>query len=497
MHLETVQRGHSAIRSREHRFTDFVMGPTIMGRRNVFTEHPFQPVTVGEDTGFLRDVRGAGKTIYSADRFNYFQVRTGNGHTWQVDDAELLASGDLKFYGKLNGSCRHLETAETAPPITTVAVVGLGYIGLPTAAILATNGLDVIGVDVNPRTVDAVNNGDVPFVEPDLGVHVAGAVSQGRLRAQLETPAADAYIVAVPTPFQADKSADMSYIAAAARAIAPQLRGGELVILESTSPPGSTRRLAELILGLRPDLSLDGADGKPVLLVAHCPERVLPGRIMIELVTNDRVVGGLTTEAAEAAAALYGVFCQGEIHLTDAATAEMSKLVENAYRDVNIAFANELSVISDNLDIDVWELIRLANHHPRVNILQPGPGVGGHCIAVDPWFIVAADPENSSLIRTAREVNDSKPGYVVDQVREGRQRHRPSGDRLPGPRVQSQHRRRPRVSGAGDRPDAWLSCIRMPKFLWRPRTRTTCQRCWPRIPTSVTSRRTKRLRPPM
>jgi UDP-N-acetyl-D-mannosaminuronic acid dehydrogenase len=309
------------------------------------------------------------------------------------------------------------KPGETAAPIRTVAVVGLGYIGLPTAAILATNGLDVIGVDVNSATVAAVNNGDVPFVEPDLGIHVAGAVSQGRLRAQLETPSADAYIVAVPTPFTADKSADMSYIAAAARAIAPKLSGGELVILESTSPPGSTRRLAELILGMRPDLSLDGQDGKPVLLVAHCPERVLPGRIMIELVTNDRVVGGLTAEAAEAAAALYGVFCQGEIHLTDAATAEMSKLVENAYRDVNIAFANELSVISDNLDIDVWELIRLANHHPRVNILQPGPGVGGHCIAVDPWFIVAADPENSALIRTAREVNDGKPSYIVDQIR--------------------------------------------------------------------------------
>lgn len=308
------------------------------------------------------------------------------------------------------------RTAETGATIRTVAVVGLGYIGLPTAAILATNGLEVIGVDVNQSTVDAVNNGDVPFVEPDLGIHVAGAVSQGRLRAQVETPGADAYIVAVPTPFNADKSADMSYIAAAARAIAPQLSGGELVILESTSPPGSTRRLAELILGLRPDLSLDGRDGKPVLLVAHCPERVLPGRIMIELVTNDRVVGGLTAEAADAAAALYGVFCQGEIHLTDAATAEMSKLVENAYRDVNIAFANELSVISENLDINVWELIRLANHHPRVNILQPGPGVGGHCIAVDPWFIVAADPENSVLIRTAREVNDGKPGHIVEQV---------------------------------------------------------------------------------
>ena len=308
------------------------------------------------------------------------------------------------------------RTAETGATIRTVAVVGLGYIGLPTAAILATNGLEVIGVDVNQGTVDAVNNGDVPFVEPDLGIHVAGAVSQGRLRAQIQTPSADAYIVAVPTPFNADKSADMSYIAAAARAIAPQLTGGELVILESTSPPGSTRRLAELILGLRPDLSLDGRDGKPVLLVAHCPERVLPGRIMIELVTNDRVVGGLTAEAADAAAALYGVFCQGEIHLTDAATAEMSKLVENAYRDVNIAFANELSVISENLDINVWELIRLANHHPRVNILQPGPGVGGHCIAVDPWFIVAADPENSVLIRTAREVNDGKPGHIVEQV---------------------------------------------------------------------------------
>ncbi|MDQ0633524.1 UDP-N-acetyl-D-mannosaminuronic acid dehydrogenase [Arthrobacter pascens] len=309
------------------------------------------------------------------------------------------------------------KTTESEVPIKTVAVVGLGYIGLPTAAILATNGLEVIGVDVNVSTVDAVNNGHVPFVEPDLSIHVAGAVSQGRLRAQLETPSADAYIVAVPTPFKADKSADMSYIAAAASAIAPKLSGGELVILESTSPPGSTRRLAELILGMRPDLSLDGQSGRPVLLVAHCPERVLPGRIMIELVTNDRVVGGLTPEAAEAAAALYRVFCQGEIHLTDAATAEMTKLVENAYRDVNIAFANELSVISDNLEIDVWELIRLANRHPRVDILQPGPGVGGHCIAVDPWFIVTADPKNSTLIRTAREVNDGKPGYIVDQIR--------------------------------------------------------------------------------
>ncbi|BCW46625.1 UDP-N-acetyl-D-mannosamine dehydrogenase [Arthrobacter sp. StoSoilB5] len=300
--------------------------------------------------------------------------------------------------------------------INRVAVIGLGYIGLPTAAILATNGIEVIGVDVNQRTVDAVNAGQVPFVEPDLGVHVSGAVSQGHLSASTSTPQADAYIVAVPTPFKEDRSADLSYIEAAARGIAPQLQGGELLILESTSPPGATEHMANYILDLRPDLSLDGSDSKPAILVAHCPERVLPGRVMIELVTNDRIVGGMTAEAAEKAKHLYAVFCQGEILTTDAVTAEMAKLVENSYRDVNIAFANELSVISDKLGIDVWELIRLANHHPRVNILQPGPGVGGHCIAVDPWFIVAAAPEESRLIRTAREVNDSKPEWVFQQV---------------------------------------------------------------------------------
>jgi len=300
--------------------------------------------------------------------------------------------------------------------INRVAVIGLGYIGLPTAAILATNGVEVIGVDVNQRTVDAVNAGQVPFVEPDLGVHVAGAVSQGHLSASTSTPQADAYIVAVPTPFKADRSADLSYIEAAARGIAPQLQGGELLILESTSPPGATEHMANYILDLRPDLSVDGADSKPAILVAHCPERVLPGRVMIELVTNDRIVGGMTPEAAEKAKHLYALFCQGEILTTDAVTAEMAKLVENSYRDVNIAFANELSVISDKLGIDVWELIRLANHHPRVNILQPGPGVGGHCIAVDPWFIVAAAPDEARLIRTAREVNDAKPEWVFQQV---------------------------------------------------------------------------------
>ncbi|MFK0003903.1 UDP-N-acetyl-D-mannosamine dehydrogenase [Paenarthrobacter sp. NPDC090522] len=300
--------------------------------------------------------------------------------------------------------------------IESAAVIGLGYIGLPTAAILATNGVNVVGVDVNAATVDAVNRGEVPFVEPDLGVHVAGAVSQGLLKATTDTPAAQAYIVAVPTPFRDDKSADLSFIEAAARGIAPQLRGGELVILESTSPPRATRHLANYILTLRPDLSIDGSGGAPVIHVAHCPERVLPGRVMIELVTNDRIVGGLTPTAAALAKDLYAVFCKGEILVTDDVTAEMAKLVENSYRDVNIAFANELSVISDKLSIDVWELIRLANHHPRVNILNPGPGVGGHCIAVDPWFIVAAAPEESTLIRTAREVNDSKPGWVVTKV---------------------------------------------------------------------------------
>lgn len=301
--------------------------------------------------------------------------------------------------------------------ISSVTVVGLGYIGLPTAAILASKDVTVLGVDVSLRTVEAVNRGAVPFVEPDLAAYVAGAVTQGRLRASLTPSPADAFIIAVPTPFADGMKPDLSYIQTAAETIAPQLRGGELLILESTSPPGATRRMADWVLAARPDLSADGADGRPVVHFAHCPERVLPGRVMIELVTNDRIVGGLTTEAAQRARDLYQLFCQGEIHLTDAATAEMAKLVENSFRDVNIAFANELSMISDDLGIDVWELIRLANHHPRVNILQPGPGVGGHCIAVDPWFVVDAVPEKARLIRTAREVNDAKPQWVVDKVR--------------------------------------------------------------------------------
>lgn len=300
--------------------------------------------------------------------------------------------------------------------ISSVSVIGLGYIGLPTAAILAANGVAVTGVDISPATVTAVNRGRVPFVEPDLAGYVAEAVSAGKLRAVSAPEPADAYIVAVPTPFMENHKPDLSYIRSAAEALAPTLRGGELVILESTSPPGTTQRMADWILAERPDLSLDGTDGRPRIYVAHCPERVLPGKIMVELVTNDRIVGGITPEAAQRSRDLYQVFCQGEILLTDAATAEAAKLVENSFRDVNIAFANELSLVADRLGIDVWELIRLANHHPRVNILQPGPGVGGHCIAVDPWFLVDAAPQEARLIRTAREVNDAKPRWVLDKV---------------------------------------------------------------------------------
>jgi len=293
--------------------------------------------------------------------------------------------------------------------VESVGVIGLGYIGLPTAAILASNGVTVVGVDVSQATVDAVNRGDVPFVEPDLAAYVRGAVSHGKLRATTSPEPAEAFVIAVPTPLTGDNEPDLSYIESAAAALAPVLTGGELIILESTVPPGATRQLAEWILAARPEISID---------VAHCPERVLPGRVMIELVTNDRIVGGLTPEAATRAKRLYEIFCQGSILLTDAVTAETTKLVENSFRDVNIAFANELSLVADELDIDVWELIELANHHPRVNILQPGPGVGGHCIAVDPWFIVDAVPERSRLIRTAREVNDGKPGWVVGKVRD-------------------------------------------------------------------------------
>ncbi|WP_081829696.1 UDP-N-acetyl-D-mannosamine dehydrogenase [Paraoerskovia marina] len=315
--------------------------------------------------------------------------------------------------------------------INTVAVVGLGYIGLPTAAILASKDIKVIGIDVNTHTVDAVNRGDVPFIEPDLAAYVAGAVTHGTLRATSKPEPADAFIVAVPTPFKAGMKPDLSYIEEAAKALAPCLRGGELVVLESTSPPTATAQMAKWILDARPDLSIDGDDGT-IVHFAHCPERVLPGRIMIELVMNSRVIGGLTREAGERARELYRVFCQGDILLTDATTAEMTKLAENTFRDINIAFANELASICDRTGVDVWELIALANNHPRVQILRPGPGVGGHCIAVDPWFLIDANPESANLIRAARQTNDAKPRIVVNSIIESVRKYAPQSVALIG-----------------------------------------------------------------
>ena len=298
-----------------------------------------------------------------------------------------------------------------------VAVVGLGYIGLPTAVALATNGLNVVGVDVNEDVVESVSRGQAHYAEPDLAIALSGVVAMERLTATSKTPEADAYIIAVPTPFEGDHIADLSYVRDAVEQIAPRLHAGALVILESTSPPGTTESVSRWLSDLRPDLIAPHmSEGVPDFYVAHCPERVLPGQILIEMTTNDRVIGGVTRRCAIKAASLYRVFCKGEMVITDAASAEMAKLVENAFRDVNIAFANELSLICEDLRLDVWEVIKVANHHPRVNILTPGPGVGGHCIAVDPWFIVGASPLLSRLIRTAREINDLKPHHVAAQV---------------------------------------------------------------------------------
>lgn len=306
------------------------------------------------------------------------------------------------------------------PPDTkhpTVAVIGMGYIGLPTAAVLATRGVPVIGVDIQADVVDAVSRGEVPFAEPDLAVAVSGAVAMGNLTASVETPQADVYIIAVPTPFKENHRADLRHVETATRAIAPQLRGGEIVILESTSPPGTTEQIAQWLMEQRPDLRPPGAtEFRPDYHVAHCPERVLPGRIMVEMLTNDRVIGGITADCAERAAELYRVFCQGEIAITTARAAEMSKLVENSFRDVNIAFANELALVCERLRINVWDVIALANRHPRVNILQPGPGVGGHCIAVDPWFIVGAAEEEARIIRLARTINDERPHLLAQRI---------------------------------------------------------------------------------
>ena len=298
-----------------------------------------------------------------------------------------------------------------------VSVIGLGYIGLPTAAVIASRGIEVIGIDVSANAVDTINKGQVHIVEPDLDMVVQAAVTMGKLRASLVPEPADAFMIAVPTPFKDDKEPDLSFIEKAAQAIAPVLEKGNLVILESTSPVGATEKLAGWLQALRPDLSFPGQNkGEVNMFVAHCPERVLPGRVLEELVSNDRIIGGMSEACSNKAIELYKVFVRGDCIATNARTAEMAKLTENSFRDVNIAFANELSIICDELRINVWELIALANRHPRVNILSPGPGVGGHCIAVDPWFIVDSAPESARIIRTAREINDGKPGFVIGKV---------------------------------------------------------------------------------
>ncbi|WP_330508411.1 UDP-N-acetyl-D-mannosamine dehydrogenase [Pseudomonas putida] len=300
----------------------------------------------------------------------------------------------------------------------TISVIGLGYIGLPTAAVFASRKKRVIGVDVNPKAVETINQGKIHIVEPDLDMVVHAAVTEGYLRATAEPEVADAFLIAVPTPFKAHHQPDLDYIESACRGIAPVLKSGDLVILESTSPVGATEQMSAWLAEARPDLTFPQTHGEASdIRIAHCPERVLPGHVLRELVQNDRVIGGMTPKCSEAAAALYQIFVEGECVITNARTAEMCKLTENSFRDTNIAFANELSMICDELGINVWELIRLANRHPRVNILQPGPGVGGHCIAVDPWFIVSKTPEQARLIRTAREVNDSKPFWVLDKAK--------------------------------------------------------------------------------
>ena len=299
-----------------------------------------------------------------------------------------------------------------------ISVIGLGYIGLPTSAAFASAGVHVVGVDVNPCAVDTINRGEIHIEEPELDTVVKQVVASGHLRASLTPEPAQAFLIAVPTPFIGDDhDPDLSYVEAAGRAIAKVLKPGDLVILESTSPIGATEKLSAWMAEERGDLSFPHQAGQASdIRVAHCPERVLPGKAMEELVSNERVIGGMTERCALASKALYQIFVRGDCHLTDTRTAEMCKLAENAFRDVNIAYANELSIICENQGIDVWELIRLANRHPRVNILQPGAGVGGHCIAVDPWFIVASASGDARLIRTAREVNDSKPEWIIDKV---------------------------------------------------------------------------------
>ncbi len=311
-----------------------------------------------------------------------------------------------------------LTISRSKNTLPKLCVVGLGYVGLPTAAVFASRGLDVIGIDVKPDTVELINRGRVHITEPDLDILVNGAVSSGKLRATTQIEAANVFILAVPTPFSTGHKPDLSYLEAATKSIASVLEPGNLVILESTSPVGTTEKISKWLTALRKDLKFPHEYGeKTDIYIAHSPERVLPGQILLELTSNDRVVGGLTKQCAEKTAAFYKIAINGRCLLTTAHTAELVKLAENAYRDVNIAFANELSIISTQLDIDVWEAIELANHHPRVNILKPGPGVGGHCIAIDPWFIVESAPNATTLIQSARKVNNGKTSHIIDTIK--------------------------------------------------------------------------------
>ncbi|MCB2050287.1 MAG: UDP-N-acetyl-D-mannosamine dehydrogenase [Novosphingobium sp.] len=300
----------------------------------------------------------------------------------------------------------------------TVAVIGLGYIGLPTATLLASSGFTVSGVDINPAVVETINAGKVHIEEKDLDGLLHKVLTGGTFRAFTEVPQADYFLIAVPTPLDADHKPNLDFVLSAARAIAPKLQKNNCVILESTSPVGTTEKVARLIRDLRPDLCVpvSGNDQEADIAVTYCPERVLPGKIIRELVSNDRVIGGMTPACAKVAAQFYRLFVKGECLETSARTAEMVKLAENSFRDVNIAFANELSLVADTLEIDIWEVLRLANRHPRVSILKPGPGVGGHCIAVDPWFLVAGAPEAARLVRTAREVNTHKSRHVFERL---------------------------------------------------------------------------------
>jgi len=306
----------------------------------------------------------------------------------------------------------------------TISIIGLGYIGLPTAAVFASVKMKVIGVDVNQYLVDTINQGQIHIIEPNIDSLVHAAVAGGYLRATVTPEPADAFLITVPTPFLpiVNKSdipkPDLKYIQSAAKSISPVLKKGDLVILESTSPVGATEKMAEWLALERADLTFPQTHGdESDIRVAHCPERVMPGHILRELTENDRVIGGMSTKCSECAIELYKTIVQGDCIMTNARTAEMAKLTENSCRDVQIAFANELSIICDKLEIDVWELISLANRHPRINILQPGPGVGGHCIAVDPWFIISKSPEEARLMHAARIVNDAKPQWVVDKVK--------------------------------------------------------------------------------